>query len=322
MNFYHWHSLYDIARKHREERTLPKEFYKQNIATLLTGTQDPGRLVEGLLGVLEDEWYRCGQPYYNVHPAWVDQLSKGNLDKIPSECFALPHSNPTVNIRFSGPNAGLTLNNPITLDAIGADTNLTTMSKGSFPRSILIKDLPMGEHRELIFFIDFGIDLGDDFHATQKFHIVLKPGVSLEQAFLDCCNAAPEQVALWKVLHNLLRVVAMVGFLSEGNPELIDFDVLSKYRDEYPRADQARREVMISKSKQRGKNGWNVGNDMMFLGEQPTHSQLQNATGRELNYAHIRNGHPHAFRYGPGRTQVKIKWVLPTVVRPDKPFKK
>jgi len=315
MNFYHWHSLYDIARKHRGEEASPKEFYDWK------GEKgERGVFAEQMLEDNEADWYDSGQPYYNVHPAWVDQLSKSNLDKIPSECFTLPHGYTTISVRFAAPHAELTLDGPITMEVAGTE-RAATWPKGLFVQSILIRDLWVDDARLLYFCVDFGTIEG-----VQQFGICLEPGISLERAISSHRDAAaarqPENADLWKVLHNLLRVVAMVGFLSEGNPELIDFDVLSKYRDEYPRADQARREVMISKSKQRGKNGWNVGNDMMFLGEQPTHSQPQGNTGRELNYAHIRNGHPHAFRYGPGRTQVKIKWVLPTVVRPDKPFKK
>lgn len=46
-----------------------------------------------------------------------------------------------------------------------------------------------------------------------------------------------------------------------------------------------------------------------------------NLTGRELEYAHIRAGHPHLVRYGEAKKLVKMMWYTPTHVRPDRPFR-
>ena len=94
-----------------------------------------------------------------------------------------------------------------------------------------------------------------------------------------------------------------------------------KYRDQYERGDQAKRDQIVARSRRRGKNGYQVGTDIMFLGEKGLRSQGGSGEGRELSYAHIRSGHPHAVRYGPGKKLVKIAWYRSTTVRPDLPFK-
>jgi hypothetical protein len=97
---------------------------------------------------------------------------------------------------------------------------------------------------------------------------------------------------------------------------------LSKDRSSFDGGSEEQRQTIIERAKRRGKNGYNVGCDLMFLGERPKgESRSGEATGRELQYAHIRGGHPHAVRYGEGKKLVKIKWFAPTTVRDDLPFK-
>ena len=80
--------------------------------------------------------------------------------------------------------------------------------------------------------------------------------------------------------------------------------------------------MIAEKARKKGKFGFNVGTDLMFIGERQFQQQKNSEeTGRELEYAHIRAGHPHAVRYGEKKKMVKIVWYVPTTVRSDLPFK-
>lgn len=125
-----------------------------------------------------------------------------------------------------------------------------------------------------------------------------------------------------RVACNALRIAVTIGFLANSNSDLVEYDVLAKFRNDFEKGTPERRAQIIEKSKKRGKNGYNVGNDLMFLGSRGFQNRpASELTGRELEYAHIRDGHPHAVRYGKGKELVKIMWFQPTVVRPDLPFK-
>lgn len=102
---------------------------------------------------------------------------------------------------------------------------------------------------------------------------------------------------------------------------LLQFDVLAKDRRTFEAADEEGQERLISRARRRGKHGWNVGTNEMFVPDVPQWStSATGESGHSHSHAHIRTGHLHAVRCGPGRKDVKIKWFRPTVVRPDLPF--
>ena len=70
------------------------------------------------------------------------------------------------------------------------------------------------------------------------------------------------------MLRNCLRIIATVGFMAnspEGN--FFQYDVLSKDRQRFAEADGETRNRLIDRARRRGKHGWNVGTNEMFLGE-------------------------------------------------------
>jgi hypothetical protein len=154
----------------------------------------------------------------------------------------------------------------------------------------------------------------------------LVPNRTLDQEFATFEGAAPDTIAPGtrrrEVLENCLRLIATVGLIA-NNPEenLLQYDVLSKDRAAFAKADDERREQLIDRARRRGKFGWNVGTNELFVGEVPKWSGYkEGGSGRERTHAHIRSGHLHAVRCGPGRRNAKIKWFRRTVVRPDLPF--
>ncbi|TWU49347.1 hypothetical protein Poly59_39610 [Rubripirellula reticaptiva] len=125
-----------------------------------------------------------------------------------------------------------------------------------------------------------------------------------------------------EVIENCIRLVATVGLIANcPEDNLLEYDVLAKDKQRFKSASPKRKEELIAKARRRGKIGWNVGTNELFIGEQPLGESGSAAAPRgSHNHAHIRTGHLHAVRFGKGRKQVKIKWFRPTVVRPDLPF--
>jgi hypothetical protein len=260
----------------------------------------------------EDHWMEDGYAYYNVHPQLVEKLCKANLEKIPSNLFQMPHGHECVNIRFSQQHQQFTLSGKIS-------SNHTQVASGAYSKSLLM--FHVKEESRVLLVVEFGNDFGGEALSTMYLH--LESGKSLGDVLESCakrsniCGSSHNNSGIGA---NLLGLAVTVGFLS-NNPVICEYDVLSKDRSKYQNADEDQKEKLRQKAKRRGKVGYNIGNDLMFMGAQPKNSNRQHVTGRELEYAHIRRGHPHAVRYGKNKELVKIMWFSPTTVRDDLPFK-
>jgi hypothetical protein len=273
----------------------------------------------------EDLWRQDGKPYYNIHPQLVPKLAKINLDKIPANLLQMPHEFNCVHIRFCQQHEELTFGN----DEYD-DRNGKMLPSGSFIHGMLMVDFRKGvpfpaygkraNLPQILFVFDYGGPVLERFLGYFTLYIegnesllhVLKrvdPPLDLQRSKdITCANA--------------LKLAVTIGFLANSKSELIEYDVLSKFSREFSETkDEDRKQAIIDKSRKRGKVGYNVGNDLMFLGPQPVGGSHGVADERELRYAHIRTGHPHAVRYGTGHSLVKVMWFAPTVVRSDLPFK-
>lgn len=188
----------------------------------------------------------------------------------------------------------------------------------------------------LVLFIDEGFRLKQqnvERLMCNLVHIRGLPGETVAQAIQNAVASVPEKEkilyeSMGDRLPNLLRVLVSSGFMA-NSPEdgLVIPDVLSADRAAYAQAvrrgDQNSAKTIVERAQRRGKIGYNVGTNEMFAGESeynPADSH-DDSTGRELGFSHIRGGHPHAVRYGEGKSKIKIKWFRPTRVRPDLPFK-
>jgi hypothetical protein len=101
---------------------------------------------------------------------------------------------------------------------------------------------------------------------------------------------------------NALRYYVTVKFLADcPNEDLIEYDILSKFKNEWPGASPERKRETIEKSKREGKIGWNLGVSELICHNAPYLSEPKPAEEKrgELQYAHIRTGHLHAVRFGP-----------------------
>lgn len=314
MQFFGWTTDYQLYRKQLGRNALPYEQYLPSRAAQQRAAGLPTYRLEA-----ERAWDHEGNPYYNIHPQMVSRLCRVDMAKIPSRMLVTPHGLKTVNIRLAEQHEEFTLKEEQHTDFTAKLSNTTgTVPPGSFAHSILMIDL----NPSIGFIIDFNVftPLGQPVYTM--FGIMRKEGASLEDAINEAKGQgrSPSYIA---VIENVMRLCASVGFLA-SNPTICEPDVLAKDRREFEEADDTRRKFLADRARRKGKHGYNVGTDLMFLGARPQHRTGRQtiATERELEYAHIRSGHPHLVRYGEKKELVKLMWYVPTTVRPDKPFKK
>ncbi len=339
MKFTNWKTQYDQYKRYCDQRGFEIEslekFLLRRRREILTG---PGakniNARETNLFRLKREatWYKQGQPYYKVHPKLVGQLCKTNLSKVPAKFIEVPEPYAAVAIRFAEDHPLLTIQEG--LEGVPAGTTIKSILlvrgsnrlEGQHPNWVGFKESVVcfmnldcyarekvtGQTQQKFMFLPVWYRRDDESAASAVDSFIVNTKTSDEMK-----DAASE------VFHNCLALAVTIGFLANSTDALIEPDVLNKLKRKYQEANDERRKQLVAKSHRRGKVGYNVGNDMMFLGNVPGRlSKPQgDGEGRGLSYRHIRSGHPHAVRYGPKKEKVKIVWFRPTEVRPDLPFK-
>lgn len=191
------------------------------------------------------------------------------------------------------------------------------------------------EKDSLVMFLDEGFRTkqeGIDRTLCNNIVLSCRPEQTIPQAIEETFNELPElekmiYLTMGDRLKNLLKVIISSGFLA-NSPEdgLVVPDILNADKEAYRKAvasqDQSSIDAICSRAIRRGKKGFNIGTNEMFIEDyENSQQQKQHGDGKELEFSHIRGGHPHAVRYGEGKSKVKIKWFRPVRVRPDLPFK-
>lgn len=120
----------------------------------------------------------------------------------------------------------------------------------------------------------------------------------------------------------IVRLAITCCFLAQDEDPLIVPEVLSKNAQEARNCSKERLVRLQQIAKAKGRYGWRIGTDDMLRksGVNPHSSSTTHEKG-ELLYSHIRDGHWHKVKYGPGKTLTKVKWYRQTRVRPDLPLK-
>lgn len=312
MQFYPWTTDFGNFRRQMGKRNCPPhlEFTVKRTEELEKSGVVPFRLL------LESNWIDDGCPYYRIHPGLVTSLSRVNLKKIPANLIAVPEPFEAVHISLAKDHKELTL----VEDVSHEQDHGGTLPAGSVVRGILMGKIDLVQRR-VLFCLDFGHY--DEHH--QPTYVVFMVNLDDEgdlQSAVDSTLQAYRSDNYRLICANALRLAVTIGFMSNSKSELIEPDVLSKLRDNYRQGDETMKDVIVRKSHQRGKIGFNVGNDLMFPGAMPKGgSHGSDVTGNELKFQHIRGGHAHAVRYGPQKSLIKIMWFKPTQVRPDLLFK-
>ena len=285
--------------------------------------------------IAEQAWYRTGCPYYNIHSNFIAKLCKCNLSKIPASLFRMPHGLESVHVRFKD---------------LHPEFKYTEAreEKTLWASSVLVYEIPAysDTRRTISMTIDMlenQSDIGKVFNLEQfkieeklgarslcVFNITLENKETLQDSIDIAINRKRpakdmlliENSSYKDLVKNVLSLCSTIGFLSD-NPTICEPDILTADKHLIEKSNAQELEVLHQKARDKRKYGWNIGTDRMFLGPQPFQlaNKSQALEGRELEYAHIRAGHPHAVRYGKGKELVKIMWFVPLTVRPDLPFK-
>lgn len=280
----------------------------------------------------EYSWLLDGKPYYNIHPKLVSHLCECDLSNIPANYLEVPGGFDTALIRLSEASPELVVDANEYVRSILVSYSIAELDNTELS-SLFSHGTPLSNVRSKSQQITLRIYLGDretcDGTAVVKLwmtHLRLLPEKNLDEEFAAFETAAPYKIASGtrrrEVLKNCLKVIATVGLIANSTQDnLLQFDVLAKDRQRFESATDEVRQSLINRARRRGKHGWNVGTNEMFVPDVPkwTESSKTGQSGQH-SHAHIRTGHLHAVRCGPGRKDVKIKWFRPTVVRPDLPF--
>ena len=335
MPYYEMNTIYALYKKYLKEvgkKPLPwKEYYENIFEDVMkvpnnSLTETEKHAYARALG--EYDWYKNGCPYYNVHPNLISRLCNTDLSKIPSNLFKLPHGFDSVQLRFKSFNKDLKFKDPY------------ANNRDCFVGSIII--CKHNERRVVsiqVEFIEYNDTTDNNFPPCYTFNLHLDEknasgeNYSLQQAVEQSTykyqlieppfNDSDEVKNSYRFFtENLLRLCCTIGFLAD-NANICEPDLLTADKHLIETASPEELEALHQKARRKRKYGYNIGTDRMFLGPQPIRSgeKSQAAEGRELEYAHIRGGHPHAVRYGKGKELVKIMWYVPLTVRPDLPFK-
>jgi hypothetical protein len=285
MQFFTWTIDFDNFKRQVRRDVSAKEFYPKRVLDFQQHNMPSFRLVAEYL------WEGKGRPYYNIHPKLVGNLGRTNLEKIPADLIQLPHDFSCVHIRFAQRHKELTFQNYHS--GIG-----TIIPKGSFVHGLLMADLrrpsKMNVAQPVVLFVmDLGITRewgGYQMPFYMIFFIQIDASLNLQESLdrgIESLRGADKDY--YRVAANALKIAVTIGFLSNSDSKLIEYDVLSKYRSNFQRADETKRKQIIDKSRRKGKVGWNVGNDLIFTGALSLQQRTKGeGVGMELNYAHIR----------------------------------
>lgn len=319
MQFFSWTTDYQLYCSHHDKRQrMPYGDFVR-----LRNSQLAGKfIVSNKRLAAEVEWDKLGSPYYNIHTQMVPKLCKSNLDKIPSAMLKMPHGLSVVNIRFCQQHPEFT----VTEEHSSENYDEYAYGKFSMPAGCFLHGVLMHKEADsgiVLFFMDFGLFDKNRQPTYSLFGIRPNDSLSMQQCIDVAARYSSKPIhPYYSLIANIMRLAVTIGFLSD-NPTICEADVLSADKSKYAVANDEQRESIAARARRRGKYGFNVGTDLMFLGERPMGERRTSvATGRELEYAHIRAGHPHAVRYGESKKLVKVMWYVPVTVRDDLPFKK
>lgn len=286
IQFAEWRTSYEFFSKKLKEKgvkTSIEEFLK--FATSQECDETSKKTF-----ILECQWLMDGKPYYNFYPEILEPIAKIRLDKISVKLLTTTNEFKVINLRFS--------------------------IKDSEIESILVGRMD----EKTIHFIIRRHKYPDE---SILFYISTKTEKTIGEILTDpkseTKGADDSQL---EAIRQAIRCYVMAKFLTDcPNEDLIAFDVPERFSEEYFQADSARKETLKKVSRAYGKNGYNIRNYIVHPNVGRLTEPQEHGEGKEQAYAHIRTGHLHAVRCGPGKKDVKIMWYVPIVVNKDKPFK-
>lgn len=290
-------------------------------------------------------WNRAGKPYCKVFPGMREMLADTNLN-LDCKFFKLPL--PAIEIRFS-------MGTPFVAKAGDPPLHAVLMF-GRFSAEQVqtpekLKPCYEG-HDQIMLLLDFGEKFLDPrlkeqmgIEAFNKYYSYLKlnmdEGRTVEQQLQTAIDASMhtpiDDMGYTPPLDFQKRILAVCTaacFFMRDEHHLIRPDIPGRFKERYERAEklpednrQRQKEMGIINSERRrlGHYGWTMGHEIE-LPRRPHYSypgtETQSESGKrgELKYQHYRGIHHRWQKIGPRKDpDVKLIWIMPTIVRKDLP---
>lgn len=248
--------------------------------------------------ITEHRWGNLSRPYYNVYPSVAKLLIESTVTRTQSQQIDLGLL-PYMPFVLRMPR----VNNPLKVvngDSVQSDVEYIMIDRFIKPFKIDGLKLNVNVARPVInIWFHSGERVEKDFMDTiqegkvSSFEFIeMQDGKTLEECLdrsrLVSRSNIPEEMSSKEELLNVLKVTFGVILLSQDS-ELVNPDVLSKYREKYRETND---EKYVEKSIRKGKVGFNIGKE--FEEKRKTDPSW-------------RNPHMCHFRVGPGRKNIIYK---------------
>lgn len=281
---------------------------------------------------------RAGRPYYKVWPEYVDVFMKTRLDAVPVSQLRFPF--PAIEIRLSKPIVWPGAHREILAIqvALFSSNDLPTLRVDKQPCDINdalgivigIRERVRNEYASLSYVIRVSqemIDMSVEQLVTFATDLVNRQGYESDEALSDEFSS-PRGDEVYHQLIGVFRLIVSTVFIATGqyrfvNPDVLNADI-GKLLAAISSDDQATIDKLADRATRRrqGSRGFTVGKfHTIDVPNRPSGhgSEVESDASRELRYQHMRSAHLRVQWVGPGRTQQKVVFIAPVIVRPDLP---
>lgn len=245
-------------------------------------------------------WLAGGQPYYKVWPGYTAMLLHASL-AVPTSAFHVPHKAFAIFL-------------PVGLDMLKFDIG------GAVPHELtevlIAMEQPKGHPKRRLVAMAGNITICN---GPMVFYGTIDDSVG--RTMEEVIEAVPtDEPRLRPMTRAMIRLALTVSLLATSVHRYIEHDVIKNLRERYDKAPNDKvREELAEKSRKRGVNGWRIGRGCCLSLTTRHADDESGSNGRHLSFQHVRGGHFHTYWTGVGRTKAKVRFVEPTVVRPDLP---
>lgn len=285
-----------------------------------------------MIGVVEATWYASLQPEYKAWPSIVAALAATKVEiacehlRMPFPAFAV-----RLPVGFMAEEGGPQIRCLLVAtfrNVQGTGAVPVTSLESTKPASDLVVPFMIGIEQEkdpeVVLFVEIKYVDEDGDDAFAVFTVGLEPGTTLEESFARGAPARRRRRASMKpgqyypgdrLAHELLSLAVGVSFFATGRTKaqrLVQAD---------PRPRHERRR--FSRDEGGEQPTFSVGRDLVLPREEgvPGAPPGGEGTGAQLKWAHYRTGHLRYQPYGPGKSERRLTFIEPTLVRPDLPLR-
>lgn len=326
MNFHDHVLIFDWMKRTdpRMARMGIEAFYQSQMAdsALAASTHRAHRHAIAAYNQSQTEWFwhKNGRPYYKIYPSLLPMFMDTKLD-VPGKYLHSPFSNFLIRLPQGH---GCT-----ELIVEGRELQTVFVTEVTAAETIELRE-PIEHSHMFIVWMNFGEvynEMPYYIYQVMKF----RPDESIESAVSrqrigDKVDEETLSIGIdisSENINNCIRLVVSTCFLATGADKIVEPDILTKDLQRYIDACRAenpeRIEQLHGRAKRRGKHGWTVGREIRIPTAATPH-EGDGESGQSLTYQHQRGAHFHVFRFGPGRSKWRVKWIRQLTVRPDLPL--